>query len=101
MGMLRLNSVRSRLVLLFVLITAAAVGVVYLYVVPQLESNLTAQKLSRLEDRSSAQTARRQRALDSGLSQAQLTTLLRRVGQSTDARVTLLGVRGGEGRPSF
>ena len=44
----RLNSVRSRLVLLFFVITAAAVGFVYLYVVPQLESNLTAQKISRL-----------------------------------------------------
>src|SRR4051794_16746570 len=101
MGMLRLNSVRSRLVLLFVLITAAAVGVVYLYVVPQLESNLTAQKLTRLEDRSSAQSVRLQRALGAGLSQTELTTLLRRVAQSTDARVTLLGVRSGEGRPAF
>src|SRR3954468_15981555 len=101
MGMSRLNSVRSRLVLLFFLITAAAVGVVYLYVVPQLESNLTAQKLTRLEDRSSAQSARLRRALGAGLSQAQLTTLLRRVAESTDARVTLLGNRSGEGRPSF
>ena len=31
-----LNSVRNRLVLLFFAITAAAVGFVYLYVVPQL-----------------------------------------------------------------
>jgi hypothetical protein len=59
MGMSRLNSVRSRLVLLFFLITAAAVGVVYLYVVPQLESNLTAQKLSRLESRSQASAGAR------------------------------------------
>ena len=101
MGMSRLNSVRSRLVLLFFLITAAAVGVVYLYVVPQLESNLTAQKLSRLESSSTAQTARLQHALDAGLSQAQIGTLLRRVAQLTDARVTLLGVRSGEARPSF
>ena len=101
MGISRLNSVRSRLVLLFFLITAAAVGVVYLYVVPQLESNLTAQKLSRLEDRSSAQTARLERALDAGLSQERIRELLRRVSQVTDSRVTLLGVRRGQAHPSF
>ena len=50
MRSLPLNSVRSRLVFLFFVITAAAVGFVYLYVVPQLESNLTAQKISRLQD---------------------------------------------------
>jgi two-component system, OmpR family, sensor kinase len=97
----RLNSVRSRLVLLFFLITAAAVGFVYLYVVPQLESNLTAQKLSQLEDRSSAQTARLERAVDAGLSQPQLAALLRRVSGLTDSRVTLLGIRGDEADPSF
>ena len=42
---LPLNSVRNRLVLLFFAITAAAVGFVYLYVVPQLRSSLTAEKL--------------------------------------------------------
>ena len=43
------NSVRNRLALLFFAITAAAVGFIYLYVVPQLRSSLTAEKLSRLE----------------------------------------------------
>ena len=44
-----LNSVRNRLALLFFVITAAAVGFIYLYVVPQLRSSLTAEKLRRLE----------------------------------------------------
>ena len=38
-----------RLVLLFFAITAAAIGFIYLYVVPQLRSSLTSQKLQRLE----------------------------------------------------
>ena len=97
----RLNSVRSRLVLLFFFITAAAVGFVYLYVVPQLESNLTAQKLSRLEERSSAQLVRLEAAMDAGLTQPRLAALLRRVSQFTGSRVTLLGVRPGDAEPSF
>src|SRR5439155_10188519 len=88
-------------ILLFFVITAAAVGFVYLYVVPQLESNLTAQRLSRLEDRSSLQTRRLERAMNAGLSEGDLESLLRRVSQLTDARVTLLGIPPGENRPSF
>ena len=45
----RMHSVRNRLALLFFVITAAAVGFIYLYVVPQLRSSLTAEKLRRLE----------------------------------------------------
>jgi two-component system, OmpR family, sensor kinase len=97
----RLNTLRSRLVMLFFLISAAGVGFVYLYVVPQLESNLTAQRLERLEDGGSAQTARLERAMQAGLSQAELGSLLRRISQFTDSRVTLLGVRPGEESPSF
>ena len=44
-----MNSVRNRLALLFFAITAAAVGFIYLYVVPQLRSGLTAEQLRRLE----------------------------------------------------
>jgi len=70
-------------------------------VVPQLESNLTAQRLERLEERGSAQAPRLERAMREGLSQAELGSLLRRVSQFTDSRVTLLGVRPGAERPSF
>jgi signal transduction histidine kinase len=94
-------SLRTRLVLLFVAITAAAVGFVYLYVVPQLRSSLTAQKLSRLEDEGNRQGLRLQRAIGQGLSQPQLDALLRQISQITDSRVTILGVRPGERAPSF
>jgi two-component system, OmpR family, sensor kinase len=99
----RFNTVRNRLLLLFFAITAAAVGFVYLYVVPQLQSSLTSEKLSRLEDRASQESARLQRAMEDGLPQPQLAALVRRVSQATDSRVTLLGVRevGGVATPAF
>jgi signal transduction histidine kinase len=93
----RLNTLRNRLLLLFFTITAAAIGFVYLYVVPQLQSSLTSEKLSRLEDRGTQQSARLLRAMREGLSQPQLGALLRRVSQATDSRVTLLGVRDVDG----
>ena len=54
-----LGSVRTQLVLLFFAITAAAVGFVYLYVVPQLSSSLTAERLERLEQQGSEELAAR------------------------------------------
>jgi two-component system, OmpR family, sensor kinase len=96
----RLNTVRNRLLLLFFAITAAAVGFVYLYVVPQLQSSLTSEKLSRLEERGSHQSGRLLRAMREGLAQPQLGALLRRVSEATDSRVTLLGVRKVGGAPS-
>jgi two-component system OmpR family sensor kinase len=94
-----LNSVRNRLVLLFFAITAAAVGFVYLYVVPQLDSSLTAEKLRRLEAIGLRQMEPLGRAMDRGASQAQLRRLVRRMAQDSDARVTLLGVRPGAAGP--
>src|SRR5919201_1170633 len=88
-----MNSVRNRLAVLFFLITAAAVGFVYLYVVPQLRSNLTAEKLQRLEQVGAGESGRLADAMRRGASEVQIERLLRVVGQRTDARVTLLGVR--------
>ena len=51
-----MNSVRNRLALLFFVITAAAVGFIYLYVVPQLRTSLTAEKLRRLETVAASQS---------------------------------------------
>jgi hypothetical protein len=90
---LRLNSLRNRLVVLITLITASAIGFVYLYVVPQLESSLTAEKLRRLERLGTEQAPRLARALESGASQQQVEDLVRSTAQSTESRVTLLAVR--------
>ena len=90
--MRRTTSVRNRLAILFFLITAAAVGFIYLYVVPQLRSNLTAQKLQRLEDVATSESVRLDHAMRHGARQAEVRRLVRDAAQRADARVTLLGV---------
>ena len=95
-----LNSVRNRLVLLFFAITAAAVGFVYLYVVPQLNSSLTSEKLRRLEAVSVARAQRLEQAMERGIGQTELRRLVRRLAQNSNARVTVLGVRGGPAGPA-
>ncbi|HMA28065.1 MAG: sensor histidine kinase [Solirubrobacterales bacterium] len=96
---MRLDTLRNRLVALITLITAAAIAFVYLYVVPQLESSLTAEKLRRLERLGNEQAPRMARALESGASQRQIEELVRTTAQSTESRVTLLAVRDEPGGP--
>ena len=84
-------SVRYRLLALFFAITTAAVVFVYLYVVPQLDSRLTAEQLSRLE--SSEGVQRIATEMRTGGTQAELRKVIRSVAQQADARVTVLGVR--------
>jgi signal transduction histidine kinase len=88
------NSVRNKLVLLFFTITVGAVGFVYLYVVPQLSSSLTAGRLDRLERAAAAEAGPLERAERLGYGEPELSRLLRRIAAAVDARVTLLGVRG-------
>jgi len=94
-----MNSVRNRLALLFFVITAAAVGFIYLYVVPQLRSSLTAEKLHQLEEAGTAQSARLETAMRVGPSQAELRELIRSIAARTNSRVTVLGVRVGPDGP--
>jgi two-component system, OmpR family, sensor kinase len=96
---LRLNTLRNRLVVLITLITAGAIAFVYLYVVPQLESSLTAEKLRRLERLGTEQSPRLAAALESGASQSEIDELVRSTAQSTESRVTLLAVRDAPGGP--
>jgi signal transduction histidine kinase len=100
---LRFDTLRNRLVLLIFAITAAAIGFIYLYVVPQLESSLSAEKLRRLERLGDEQGPRLARALQSGASEEEVRELVRSIGQTTESRVTLLAVRdeGGTPTPDF
>jgi two-component system OmpR family sensor kinase len=92
---MRLRSLRMRLTVLFFAVTLVAVGVVFFYVTPQLESSLTEQKLSSL-----AQTAReytpqiRDLVIDNGTAR-QVDQLVAQIGTDTSTRVTLLIVGGG------
>src|SRR5688500_4209983 len=87
------SSVRNQLVLLFSVITAAALGVIYLYVVAQLSSSLTAEKLRRLSAEGTEQSQALAGVIDEGRSQPELRRLVLRLSQRAGARVTLLGVR--------
>lgn len=93
------NSVRNRLVLLFTTITVAALGFVYLYVVPQLSSSLTAERLERLELQAREQAGALEEAARSKQSPRRLAALVGRTASEADARLTVLGVR--SGAPAF
>src|SRR5512134_3821442 len=99
----RLDTLRNRLVLLIFAITAAAIGFVYFYVVPQLESSLTAEKLRRLERLGNDEASRLELALADGTTDAELEELAQSISQATETRVTLLGVREetGAAEPDF
>ena len=88
----RLDTLRNRLLLLILGITAAAVGFIYLYVVPQLESSLTAEKLRRLERLGADEGPRLSAALETGASEPDVRRLVQRISQATESRVTLLAV---------
>ena len=97
------SSVRNQLVLLFSVITAAAIGFIYLYVVPQLSSSLTAEKLRRLQDEAAESGRALAAVMDEGRSQTELRRLALRLSQRSGARITVLGVREGPFglRPDF
>lgn len=103
MRRVRLNSIKHRLLLLFFAITAAAVGFVYLYVVPQLESSLTAQKLRRLEEVARDRGPRVARAVEERASPAALQDVVERTARRADARLTVVAVdtSGDDPEPSF
>jgi signal transduction histidine kinase len=100
----RLNSLRNKLALLFFAITATAFGVIYFFVVPQLESNLESKKLDDLGrlaagSRGTLENLMGRRDITAG----QLDRRVRAVADAAGARVTLLGVQrsGGRGEPRF
>ena len=94
------GSVRSQLVALFTIITAAAIGFIYLYVVPQLSSSLSAERLRSLRDAAAEPAAALAAVIDRGLSQEELQQVVLRLSQRTGgARLTVLGVRDSDEGP--
>jgi signal transduction histidine kinase len=86
------SSIKNRLTFLFFCITAGAILVFYFYVVPQLESTLTQQKLDALKRDSSASSATLHRAIEREVTAAELDSLTRELGDRTGTRVTLLNI---------
>src|SRR5688500_11538750 len=98
------GSVRSQLVVLFSIITAAAIGFIYLYVVPQLSSSLSAERLRSLRDAATEPATALEAVIDRGLSQEELQQVVLRLSQRKGgARLTVLGVRDSNqgARPAF
>lgn len=92
----RINTIRNQFFLSSVLIAGVAVGLIYLYVVPQLESRLTDQALQRMGQRGSGQIDRIERALNLSAGEA-LSSAVHRSAELTDSRVTVAAVRQAEG----
>jgi two-component system OmpR family sensor kinase len=89
---LHLTSIKYRLTLLFFLITAGAILVIYFYVVPQLESNLKSEKIDGLKRDSSSYSQSLQRAIGRDVRARQLDRLTRGIAELTDSGVTLFGI---------
>ena len=85
-----LRLIRTRLALLVFAVAVAAVGFVYVYVAPSLEDNLEEQKLESLASDAREQSDRIVAARD--LRIEELREVVQRVGQSANARVTVLRV---------
>jgi signal transduction histidine kinase len=94
LGPPRLASLRDKLTLLFFAITAAAFALLYVIVLPPLESNLRDQKLDDL-----SRVAARSQSLfdeltgDADITARQLDRRVQAIADAADARVTLLGVQ--------
>jgi two-component system, OmpR family, sensor kinase len=88
-------TLRWRLALLFLGILLAAVAVIYLYVVPQLESTLRSEKQRSLASDSRLYSRPLIRAIMSDATARHTTALVRQAADRSGERVTLLGVSRG------
>jgi signal transduction histidine kinase len=98
---MRLGSLRTRLTVLFFGVTLVAVGVVFFYVAPQLESSLTEQKLRSLARTARDYTPRIRDVVVNDGTARQVDQVVAQVGTDTSTRVTLLIVGGGTEGPQL
>jgi signal transduction histidine kinase len=90
-----LRSLRAKLTFLFFAMTVAAVGVVYAYVTPRLESSLREEKLNSLAADAKRWSPPVARAVDGEQPGEELDRVVRRAADRSNARVTLLVVSRG------
>src|SRR4051794_11661604 len=88
-------SLRWRLALLFLGILLAAIAVIYLYVVPQLESSLRSEKERALASDARLYSRPLVRTITSTATERHTTALVRQAADRSGERVTLLGVSRG------
>jgi signal transduction histidine kinase len=91
-------TLRDRLTLWFAAIALGAIGVIYLWVVPQLEDALLEQRLRTLSSVTQRYAPSIERAIDANADTEGVDKAVRAASEDASARVTLLGVnRGTEG----
>lgn len=90
-----LRSLRAKLTFLFFAMTFAAVGVVYAYVTPRLESSLREEKLDSLAADAERWSPPVARAVDGERPGEELDRVVRRAADRSNTRVTLLVVSRG------
>ena len=90
-----MRSIRNRLALLFAVITAAAIAVVYFYVVPQLETRLRQEKLASLAEDARSYSGPLVNAIGTNNPSAAVDREVRQAADRSNARVTLLGLSPG------
>jgi two-component system, OmpR family, sensor kinase len=90
-----LLSLRWRVALLFLAILLAALTVIYLYVVPQLESSLRSEKERSLANDARAYSRPLGRAVAGNASARHIAEVVRQAADRSGSRVTLLGVSRG------
>jgi two-component system, OmpR family, sensor kinase len=88
-----MRSLRNRLTVIFAMIVAGAIGIVYFYVTPQLEEQLVSQKLERLADEAERESKALQREVGVSDDQSFLEQATITAAQRSNAEVSVLQVR--------
>jgi two-component system OmpR family sensor kinase len=88
--MRRLRSMRTKLALVFFAIIAAAFGLLYFIATPQLQTKLEQRQLDDIRKSAQDVHANFRALISADLSEKRLNESVRRIGEATDARVTLL-----------
>jgi two-component system, OmpR family, sensor kinase len=87
-----LRSLRNRLTLIFALIVAGAIGIVYFYVTPRLEDELISQKLQRLTVDAQRESRLLRESVGTDTPQHELEGLTNTAARFSNAEVTVLQV---------
>ncbi len=88
-----LRSLRNRLTLIFALIVAGAIAIVYFYVTPRLEDELVAQKVERLAGDAGRESAELRKVVGTRSQQDVLAARTNTAARFSNAEVTLLQVK--------
>jgi two-component system OmpR family sensor kinase len=96
-----LRSLRNRLALIFFAITLTALGALYVYVVPQLQSRLRDEKLQTLTRDANRQSALLADTVGRDVSEKQVEQRVVQIATATATRVTLLRVAQVGGMPQL